>query len=169
MKILHKNKISVNVRQQNFYKNPARKRVQKLSEENGWKWAGKDNRRAQHKENCSQMHPRLQNVITTRKIKRDGSSVFRLGAVTMRVVHHTSLCAHLSLSLKACTWYHDALYTWTLGHCPLCSEPCLSFSLLLSHLYGSYNIELLFLMRSRVVRLLRVYTALCASHRDRSG
>ena len=29
--------------------------------------AGKDSRRAQHKENCSQMHPRLQNVITKRK------------------------------------------------------------------------------------------------------
>ena len=134
-----------------------------------WSWAGKDSRRAQHKENCSQMHLRLQNVIAKRKIKWDGSIVFRLGAVTMRVVHHTYVCAHLSLSLKPCTWCHDALYTWTLGHCPLCSEPCLSFSLLLSHLYGSYNIELLFLTRSRVVRILWAYTALCASHRDRSG
>ena len=108
-------------------------------------------------------------MIAKRKIKWDGSSVFRLGAVTMRVVHRTYVCAHLSLSLKPCTWCHDALYTWTLGHCPLCSEPCLSFSLLLSHLYGSYNIELLFLTRSRVVRILWAYTALCASHRDRSG
>ena len=108
-------------------------------------------------------------MIAKRKIKWDGSSVFRLGAVTMRVVHHTYVCTHLSPSLKPCTWCHDALYTWTLGHCPLCSEPCLSFSLLLSHLYGSYNIELLFLTRSRVVRILWAYTALCASHRDRSG
>ena len=53
-------------------------------------------------------------MITKRKIKWDGSSVFRLGAVTMRVVHRTYLCAHLSLSLKPCTWYHDALHTWTL-------------------------------------------------------